>query len=215
MVNHEIFITIAFYGAIFGIFCCISFIMFLFFTRESRKVEGFGFSLGQNCVIDILFTLSCMIAKFDFTSRKGYFIYAVTFLDFEISPVLFKTLTLFMVFMIHLILYVIGIPFLIRYLRICKKIHLGWKTIFKMYFVVLVYESIVIYFMNISLVPFPEELAEIRMRPQFLPNKNGRFWNFIAAKIVSFQNIRIILKFILGQFRIPDCYVFGNSRNYC
>ena len=187
--NHEILIFLAFYVAIFGVLCSIIFILFLVSTRKTRKVEGFGFSLGQNCIIDIIFALSCIISKFDCVSKKGYMIYGVTFLDFEVSPIIFKSLTMCMFFTVHLIFYVLGIPFLIRYLKICKKIHLRWKQILIIYLCIIIYEIIVIYLMNSAFVPFPEELEEVRMRPQFLPKKNGRFWNFTAAKIVSFHNI--------------------------
>lgn len=186
MTNHEMLVTIAFYAAIFGVFCSTSFILFLIATRKSRKVEGFGFSLGQNCVIDILFAVSCIISRFDCISKNGHMVYAVTFLDYEISPIIFKNLTMFMFFTVHLIFYVLGIPFLIRYLKICKKINLCWKKILVMYFLIIIYEIIVIYLMNSSFVPFPPELEEVRMRPQYLPNKEGRFWNFTAARIVSY-----------------------------
>ena len=98
MYNHELFLSILFIFACFGIFCSIIFLLLLYFTKRKKEVEGYGMAVAQNCIIDLIFVSICAVARFDNTSTKGYFIYMVTVFDYEISEIWIKVFVISMIF---------------------------------------------------------------------------------------------------------------------
>lgn len=155
------------------------------------KIEGFGFALGQNCIIDIFFAIVCTVAKYDIVAMQGYSIYSPTFIKFSSSHLYVEVCVILLYFTTNMTFYAIGIPFYVRYMKVCKRISLSWKKITLFYIGLVMYEVIVLYFIQRAYQVNPKELEELRMRPRLLPNSTGKFWNFAAAKLVSFDVSRI------------------------
>ena len=187
MVYHELIVTIGSYATVCGILCSSFFLFLLFFTRKSMKIEGFGFALGQNCIIDIIFATGCFFAKYDAVAMKRYSVYSATSADFPVPHYITNIWIILLYLTTNMTFYAIGIPFYVRYLKVCKRQNLSGMRIAFFYIGLLMYEAIVLYFVHRAYKINPKELEELRMKPQFWPNSTGRFWDFAAAELVSFN----------------------------
>ena len=193
--NRQFFLDCSFWISFFGICLTIVFLFTLYSTRKQRKVEGYGVSIAQNCIFDLLFTITAIFLKIDITPHNGYFVYGITSIEYKISEIKTRILVSLIFGSCNLSILSTFVPFYIRYVIICKNKSVSMLKIILLYMSIISCIFVFLILLNSSATCSSPELENLQMKPYLLPKKEGRFWNFFGVKIFTIQVY--ILSFIM------------------
>ena len=171
--------------AYIGICLILFFIGLILFSKKNRTIEGYFSAVASNSIVDLIFSISTAIIKMDSTYKNGFYIFAINRFDYELQLTLPKIIVMADLFMGHMCLYVVSIPFYIRYSLICKKRNVPYTIRTLLYLLVITYDIGTCSLLYASYETSPRELVEVQMKPYLKGNEKGRYWNFIGARIVS------------------------------
>ena len=105
----------------FGIILIIFFIGSILCSKNNKLTEGYFSVVASNSIFDLIFSLTTTFAKFDSFYKDGYYFFVIKRFDYEIHPIISKAITTGALFCANMCMYVIAIPFYVRYSLICKK----------------------------------------------------------------------------------------------
>ena len=185
----DLIITVANIISYFGICLILFFIVLIIVSKNNRTIEGYFSAVASNSIVDLMFSTIVAIIRLDSFSKNGFYVLAITRFDYEISPTLTKHIINVWMLAAHVCLDVVGIPFYIRYLLICKKQNVTHTMRILLYLFVMTCDTIIAVLLSIAFDVSPRELVELQMKPYLRGNEEGRYWNFVGAEIVSLKFI--------------------------
>ena len=182
----------------FGICLIVFYIGLIVLSRKNKTVEGYFSAVANNSVFDFLYSIVIVIAKIDCRYINGFAVFALHRFDYEINPFLTRIIAIGHIFTGHMCLYVVCIPFYIRYSLICKKQNASYGLRILLYLFAVASGIITSSILYMVFHPSPPELVGYQMRSFLKGNDEGKYWNFVGAEIVSLRFFSLITK----QFKI-------------
>lgn len=181
----DIFITAITMISHFGICLIIFFIGLILFSKKSKTVEGYFSAVASNSIFDLLYATLTTIVKMNCFYKNGYVIFVIHRFDYELDLHLIRIIVTAYQFMAHICLYVVAIPFYIRYSLICKGQNVPYTIRILLYLFVITYDIGIVSLLYMAFEPSPRELVDLQMKPYLKGNEDGRYWNFAGAIVVS------------------------------
>ena len=169
----------------FGICLILFFIGLILFSKKNKTVEGYFSAVASNSIFDLLFSIVVVVIKVNCFYKNGFFVFVIGRFDYELDPFLTRIILVAHIFTGHMYLYVVFIPFYIRYSLICRGKNVSHIMRTLLYLFMIAYDIINSSIAYIAFQPSPTELAELQMKPYLRGNEEGRYWNFVGAKVVS------------------------------
>ena len=183
--TSNVVINIANVISYIGICMILFFIGLILFSKNNRTIEGYFSAVASNSIFDLTFSIISAVIKLDSFHKNGFYVFAITRFDYEMNPFLAQIVITIWLFTGNICFGVVVIPFYIRYLLICKKQNIRYTMRILLYLLVITYDAGISLLLFMSLKVSPRELVELQMKPYLIGNEEGKYWNIIAAQIVS------------------------------
>lgn len=171
--------------AYFGICLILFFITLILFSKKNKTVEGYFSAVASNSIFDLIFAITTAIAKMNCFHKNGFFVFAIGRFDYELDPSLTKIIVIGHLFIGHMCIYNIYIPFYIRYLLICKRQNVYSTVRILLYIFVITYDIGNSSLLYLAFESSPRELVDLQMKPYLQGYEEGRYWNFAGGIVVS------------------------------
>ena len=191
MFTHKLFVEFVSWISIFGMCLTVVFLLILYATRKERKIEYYTYSIAQNCIFDLLFTICTLAFKMDQVLYEGYHVFGVTAFNYRIPDFFVRAIIMSILGTSILSLLGTYIPFALRYWIICKNNSVKISTLIYFYIPVVLCVIINVVGLDLCFTSSVSELDSLQMRPYLLPHSEGRFWNFVAVKITDVRTMAL------------------------